>query len=121
MHETRVLDNNEETLAFMKSVIETATERSVIAPIGALQLIYDNFFDLYKRIIEKHRKGEGKGIRWITSIYDDSNIGIVKSFLEAGIQVRHIRVLPPIAWSVDDRYFYSTVEEMEEGKPCDNQ
>ena len=55
-------------------------------------------------------------IRWITSIYDASNIDLVKFFLEAGVQVRHIPDLPPIAWSVDDRYFYSTIEEMEEGK-----
>jgi hypothetical protein len=115
-HGTRVLDNAEEISAFMRSIIGSATERAVVAPIEALQMVYDNFFNSYKRIIDKHRKGEGKGVRWITSIYDHSNIGLVKLFLEAGVQIRHIRALPPIAWSVDDRYFYSTIEEMEEGK-----
>ena len=71
---TTVLDNFDETIVFMKSVMQSATERSVVGPIGALQIVYDNFFDSYKRVIDKHRKGEGKGIRWITSIYDDSNI-----------------------------------------------
>jgi hypothetical protein len=31
---TIVLDNSEKALAFMKSVIESATERSVVAPSG---------------------------------------------------------------------------------------
>ena len=110
-HGTRILDNAEEISAFMRSVIGSATERAVVAPIGALQMVYDNFFNSYKRIIDKHRKGEGKGVRWITSIYDHSNIGLVKLFLESGVQIRHIRALPPIAWSVDDRFFYSTIEE----------
>jgi two-component system, OmpR family, sensor histidine kinase VicK len=117
---TIVLDNIEETIAFIKSVLESATERSVIGPIGALQIVYDNFFNFYKRIVDKHRKGEGKGVRWITSIYEDNNIGLVKLFLEAGIQVRHIRNLPPLTFAVDDRYFYSTIEEMEEGKLMQN-
>jgi hypothetical protein len=79
-----VLDNIEETIAFIKSVLENTTERSVVGPIGALQIVYDNFFDSYKRIVDKHRKREGKGVRWVTSIYEDSNIGLVKLFLEAG-------------------------------------
>ena len=106
---TIVLDSIEETIAFIKSVLESATERSIVGPIGALQIFYDNFFDSYKRIVDKHRKGEGKGARWITSLYDVSNMGLVKLFLEAGVQVRHIRNLPPLTFAVDDRYFYSTI------------
>jgi len=93
----------------IKSVLENATERSVVGPIGTLQIVHDNFFDSYKRIVDKHRKGEGKGARWITSLYDVSNMGLVKLFLEAGVQVRHIRNLPPLTFAVDDRYFYSTI------------
>jgi two-component system, OmpR family, sensor histidine kinase VicK len=42
-------------------------------------------------------------------------MGIVK-----WVQVRHIRNLPPLTFAVDDRYFYSTIEEMEEGKLMQN-
>jgi hypothetical protein len=78
-------------------------------------MIYDNFFDLYKIIINKQRKGEGKGIRWITTIYKDSNIGLVKLFLEIGVQVRHIRGLPAMGFSVESRHFYATIEDFEKG------
>jgi hypothetical protein len=45
----------------LKSVIEKASERSVCSSIGGMQLVYNNFFDEYKKIIHRHRKGaEGK-------------------------------------------------------------
>ena len=36
---TIALDSIEETIAFIKSVLENATERSVVGPIGALQIV----------------------------------------------------------------------------------
>jgi hypothetical protein len=115
-YETKVLNTTEETLACLKSAIESANERFVVGSIGALQIIYDNFFDLYKRIIEKQRRGEGKGVRWITSIYGGSNIELVKIFLDAGVQIRRIKNLPPMNFAVDNRYFYATIEDMEKGR-----
>ena len=65
----------------MKSVIEKASEISVCSSIGGMQLVYNNFFDEHKKIIDRHRKtGEGKGVRWIISIHKDS-IDLVKLFL----------------------------------------
>jgi hypothetical protein len=75
------LNATEEALACLKSVIESANERFVVGSIGALQIIYDNFFDSYKRIVGRQRRGEGRGVRCITSIYDRSNIELVKIFL----------------------------------------
>ena len=37
----------------MKSVIEKASERTVCSSIGGMQLVYNNFFDEYKRIVDK--------------------------------------------------------------------
>jgi hypothetical protein len=115
-YETKVLNTTEEALACLRSVIESANERFVVGSIGALQIIYDNFFDLYKRIVDRQRRGQGRGVRWITSIYDASNIELVKIFLNAGVQMRHIRNLPPMNFAVDDRYFYATIEDMEKGR-----
>lgn len=64
---TKIIDSREEVFNHMRYVIDTATERSVCGSIGALQLIYNNFFDLYKRLLQRHKqKIEGKGIRIIT-------------------------------------------------------
>jgi two-component system, OmpR family, sensor histidine kinase VicK len=99
----------------MKSVIEKASERSVCSSIGGMQLIYNNFFDEYKKIVDKQIKGQGRGVRWIISIDKDS-IDLVKIFLNAGIQVRHVKNLTPMNFAVDNRLFYATIDKMGEGK-----
>jgi hypothetical protein len=101
----------------MKSVIEKASERSVVCSIGGMQLVYNNFFEEYKAIVDKQRKAgerKGKGIRWITSI-DKDGVELVKVFLNAGIQIRHVKNLAPMNFAVDDRYFYATIDKMENG------
>ena len=115
--ETKVLENKEQVFNHMKSVIGNASERSVCSSIGAMQLVYNNFFEEYKKIMDKHRRyRQGKGIRWITSIMDKDNIGLVKIFLNEGIQVRHVRNLTPMNFAVDDKHFYASIEKMEQGK-----
>ena len=52
--ETKVLENPDEIFNHIKCVIENASDRSVCSSLGGMQLIYDNFFDLYKKIIDKH-------------------------------------------------------------------
>ena len=115
-HETNVLEDKEQIFNHMKSVLDEANERSVVSPIGGMQLVYNNFFEEYKAIVDKQRRGstKGKGIRWITSIDKDS-VELVKIFLDAGIQIRHIKNLTPMNFAVDDRYFYATIDKMKNG------
>jgi two-component system sensor histidine kinase VicK len=117
-YETKVLENKEQIHNHMKSIIEKASERSVVSSVGGMQLVYNNFFEEYKKIIiDKQRGGggrKGKGIRWITSI-DKYSVELVKVFLNAGIQIRHIKNLTPMNFAVDDRYFYATIDKMENG------
>ena len=37
-----------------------------------MQLIHSNFFDLYEKILDKYRNGEGEGIRWILTVDKDN-------------------------------------------------
>ena len=115
-YETKVLENKDQIFNHMKSVLRKASERSICSSIGGMRLIYKNFFDEYKRIAEKHKMGgEGKGIRWITSIDKDS-IDLVKIFLNTGVQIRHLKNLTPMKFAVDNRNFYATIDKMEDGK-----
>jgi two-component system, OmpR family, sensor histidine kinase VicK len=116
-YETKVLENKEQIFSHMKSVIGNASDRSVVSSIGGMQLVYNNFFEEYKKIIDRQRAGEtkGKGVRWITHI-DGYSVELAKIFLNAGIQVRHIKNLTPMNFAVDDRYFYATIDKMQDGK-----
>jgi signal transduction histidine kinase len=115
-YETKVLENNEQIFNHMKSVIEKASERAVCSSIGGMQLIYSNFFDEYKKIIDRHKRGgEGRGVRWVIPVDKDS-IDLVKIFLNAGVQIRHVKNLTPMNFAVDNRFFYATIDKMEGGK-----
>ncbi len=97
----------------MKSVLENAYERSVCSSIGGMQLVYNNFFDEYKAIVDKQRKGleggtRGRGVRWIIFI-DKENIDLIKTFLKEGIQIRHVKNLTPMYFAVDNKHFYATI------------
>ena len=113
--ETRLLENPDEIFNHMKYVIENASKRLICSSSGAMQMVYDNFFDLYKKIVAKYRNGEGQGIRWITTI-DKEDRDLVNIFINAGVQVRHVKSLPPMNFAVDDKYFHATIEKMEDGK-----
>jgi hypothetical protein len=112
--ETKVLEDSAEIYNHMKYVIENASKRLICSSSGAMQMVYDNFFDLYKKILDKHRRGEGEGIRWLT-IIDKENKDLVEVFINAGVQVRHVRNLPPMNFVVDDKHFHATIDKMEGG------
>ena len=113
--ETRLLEDPEEIFNHIKYVVENASKRLICSSSGVMQTVYNNFFDLHKQVIDKHKRGEGEGIRWITTI-DEYNKDLVKIFLYAGVQIRHLKSLTPMSFAVDDNYFHSTVEKMESSR-----
>ena len=85
-----------------------------------MQLVYNNFFDEFKKIVERSRSRdkdnrESKGVRWITHIDKDS-LDLVKIFLNAGMQIRHIKSLTHMDFSVDNKNFSATIDKMEGGE-----
>ena len=113
--ETKVLENPDEIFNHMRYVVGNASKRLICSSSGGMYLAYNNFFDQYKKILDKHRRGEGEGIRWLTVI-DKENKDLVEVFINAGVQVRHIGLLPPINFAVDNTHFYATIDKMEGGK-----
>jgi signal transduction histidine kinase len=72
-----------------------------------------------KKLLIKQRKGEHKGIRYITNI-DRVNIKLVREYLKSGIQIRHARNLPPMSFGISDKEIVATIDKMEYGKRIQN-
>ena len=87
---TRLLEDPDEIFNHLKYVIENASKRLICSSSGGLQMVYDNFFDQYKKILDKYKKGKGEGIRCLTTI-DKDNKDLVKIFLNIGVQIRHLK------------------------------
>ncbi|HZA61670.1 MAG TPA: ATP-binding protein [Nitrososphaeraceae archaeon] len=114
IHQTRILDNPSKIAKQILHIAETSSGLSIVSVIGGLQLTYDNFFGPYKNILDKYKTGKGKGIKWVISIEKES-AELVKIFLGLGMQIKHIKNLPPINFSVGDKEVNATIEKMEGG------
>jgi two-component system sensor histidine kinase VicK len=114
---TRLLENQNEIIGEIKLLNSAANQLSICTAIGGMQMSYNYLFDSYTTVIDKHEKGESKeGLRWLTNIDDKESANLVEILLQSGMQVRHIKHLPPLNFGVSDKQVALTLEKMEGGK-----
>jgi two-component system, OmpR family, sensor histidine kinase VicK len=73
-----------------------------------MQFNYTYLFDIKKKVLEKYKRGEQKGIWYISGI-DSTNLKLAEIFLEAGTQIKHVRNLPPISFAITDKLIITTI------------
>jgi signal transduction histidine kinase len=115
---TRILYEQDEIVKEIKRKNNSANKLSICTGFGGMQMSYNYLFDSYKSVVDRNQKeggGEGDGLRWITNINKES-LNLVKIFLDSGIQIRHIKNMPPISFGVSDKELAITMEKMEGGK-----
>ncbi|MGA8106369.1 MAG: HAMP domain-containing sensor histidine kinase [Nitrososphaeraceae archaeon] len=115
IYETRIIENNpDEIVRQISRLAADSIELATCLTPGGMQYSYNYFFDIKKNLMDKQKRGEHKGMRYVTTI-DKDNLGVVKTYLESGIQVRHVRNLPPMSFGVSDKEIAATIEKMEGG------
>jgi two-component system, OmpR family, sensor histidine kinase VicK len=113
---TKLVENNpEEIVKEISQMTANSNELATCLPSGGMQYSYKYFFEIKKKLLEKQKKGQHKGIRYVTVI-DKENIHLIKIYLQSGIQVRHARNLPPMSFGVSDKQIAATIEKMEGGR-----
>ena len=114
-YETRIIENPDEVIKEIGRLTASSNKLDTCLTSGGLQYSHNYFFDVKKKLLDKQKRGEHKGIRYITNI-DNDNIHIAKLYLECGIQIRHMKNLPPMSFGVSDKEIAVTIEKMEGGK-----
>jgi signal transduction histidine kinase len=117
--ETKIVDSKDEIMKHFIHLSEVSSSLSVVSNQGGMQLTYNSFLELCKKVLEKQKRGEGDGIRWIMRIEKDS-INLVKKFLKLGVKIRHVKNLAPINFVVSKHGLIATVEEMAGGAMIQN-
>jgi signal transduction histidine kinase len=116
LKEIKVLQNVDEILKKGKDILESSIIFLACSKFGGMRLVYNNYFDTFVKVMtNKYRKGEHEGIRWITSITDKDNLDLARDFLNIGVQIRHVKNMPPIDFAVSDKKMMATIERMEGG------
>jgi signal transduction histidine kinase len=114
-YETRIIENPDEVIREIGRLTASSNKLDTCLTSGGLQYSHKYFFDIKKKLLDRQKRGEHKGIRYITNI-DNDNLYISKLYLEHGIQIRHIKNLPPMSFGVSDREIAVTIEKMEGGR-----
>ena len=114
-YETRIIENPDEVIKEIGRLTASSNKLDICLTSGGLQYSHNYFFDLKKKLLDKQRRGEHKGIRYITNI-DNGNLHISKLYLEHGIRIRHMKNLPPMSFGVSDKEIAVTIEKMEGGR-----
>ena len=117
--ETKIVDSEDEIMKHFIHLSEVSSGLSVVSNHGGMQLTYNSFLELCKKVLEKQKRGEGDGIRWIMRIEKDS-INLVKKFLKLGVKIRHVKNLAPINFAVSKHGIIATVEEIAGGGMIQN-
>ncbi len=78
-----------------------------------MQFTYNYLFALITKLLDRSKEGRHKGIRYLSNINRD-NVEIAKILLDSGLQLKHIKNLPPLSFGVSDKEIGATIEKMEE-------
>ena len=114
-YQTRIIENPDEIIGQISRLTASSNELSTCLSSGGLYYSHKYFFDIKKKLLDKQKKGEHKGIRYITNI-DNDNVELAKLYLDSGIQIKHVKNLPPMSFGVSDKEMAVTIEKMEDGR-----
>ena len=115
-YETRIIDKSDEIVKEISRLTASSNELATCLTSGGMQYSHKYFFEIKKKLLEKQKKGEHKGIRYVTNIDNENVIDIAKIYLDYGIKVKHVKNLPPMSFGVSDREIAVTIEKMEGGR-----
>jgi two-component system, OmpR family, sensor histidine kinase VicK len=112
---TKVINGPDSIIKEIIRINESSNEISICANTGGMQFTYNYLFEITNKLLDRSEKGQHKGIRYISNI-DRDNVDIAKLLLHSGVQLKHIKNLPPMSFGVSDKEIGATIEKMEHGK-----
>jgi signal transduction histidine kinase len=112
-YETKVLTDKGEISEKIEHFLENSNEVLSCSGSGGLRLGYDKFLDLGKEIMARSRRGEHKGIKLLTAPLNKDTVELVKVLMDSGIEVREIKNMPPMSFSITDKEVHATIDKME--------
>ena len=119
--QTYLINNNAEALAYAQNFVENAdTGFSNSTSTGFFKLLDQNqtLLQAYLNHLSKYKEGKVKGgVRWVTYIDNKKDdMELIKKFLDIGIEIKHVRNLPPLYFSVSRKQCVTTVEDVKNGE-----
>src|SRR5215210_8721407 len=116
--ETRTIKNPKEILEETLGLMRRSKQYSVCSVSDRLLHAHDYSFDTFKEILDLHRDGKHSGIRWVTNIGDNQDtrlFEVINRFMNIGMEIRHVPIIPPMSFDMSGKEIDLTVESMRGG------
>ena len=116
--EIRAVKDPREILQDTIGLVRRSKQYSICSVPDGLLYAHSYSFDAFKEILDLYRGGKHAGIRWVTKIEDieDSRLlEVIKTFMQLGMQIRHVTTIPPMSFGVSEKEMGVTVENMRGG------
>jgi len=114
-NETKIIQDANMIVQEISRLTANSNDLRTCLTSGGLLYSYEHFFDIKKKLLQRQQEEVHNGIKYITNI-DKDNAPLAKVFLDAGIQIRHLKNLPPMSFVVSDKEIAATIEKMEGGR-----
>lgn len=114
-YDTIIIDNPEEIIKEISALTASSNELDTCLTSGGMHYSHKYFFEIKKKLLDKQKKGEHRGLRYVTNI-DKENLELVMLYLDHGIRIKHVQNLPPMSFGISDKKVAVTIEKMESGK-----
>src|SRR5215472_13806143 len=118
-YQTKLIDDPIDVVKEISRLIANSNELYTCLTYGGMHYCHNYFLDARKELLEKQKRGDHKGVRYITNI-DQDNVKFAKEFLDAGARIRHIKNLPPMSFTLSDKEMAATIEKMGGGRMIQN-
>jgi two-component system, OmpR family, sensor histidine kinase VicK len=113
-YETKLIQDQDKIINEIVRINQASNEFSVCATAGGMQFAYNYLLKVINELEDRHKKGEHKGIRYISTINGD-NLELAKRLIDYGVQLKHVNNLPPMSFGVSDKEMGATIENLEDG------
>lgn len=120
LKEIKILHNVEDIVIKSRNILIESREFIVCTKPQGLLLAYNNYFDVYYRISTNKVALAHGGIRIVTKIDNIDDANIVSHFVGLGLEVRHVRNLPPISFAASETEMIATIQKTEGGQIVQN-
>ena len=114
-YQTKLIQESDRIIKEIIQINERSNEMYICATAGGIQFTYNYLFEVTNKLLEKYKRGEHKGIKYISTI-NKHNKNLAKILIHAGVQLRHVKNLPPMSFGISDKQMAATIEKMEYGK-----
>jgi signal transduction histidine kinase len=114
-YQTKLIQESDRIIKEIIQINERSNQMYICATAGGIQFTYNYLFEVTNKLLEKYKRGEHKGIKYISTI-NKHNKNLAKILIHAGVQLRHVKNLPPMSFGISDKQMAATIEKMEYGK-----